>query len=78
LTRKMQADLKKVRPGSVQTMWVPLNQSLTDLLNSGWAISSGGPATGLVLHQGSKWITCEVNEGAMFGSPPASHCLSLN
>jgi hypothetical protein len=76
--RKTEANIKKLRPGWVQTVFVPLKLSLTDLLNSGWTISNGAPGTGFVLQQGNKWAICEIDDGREFGSPPSSHCVSLN
>jgi hypothetical protein len=76
--RKMEADVKKPRPGWLPSMLVPVNQSLTDLLNNGWTISGGGMGIGLMLHRENKWLACEIDDGRMFGAAPTSHCVALN
>ena len=67
-----------LRSDQLPTTWKALNQSLTDLLDSGYIIVSGISGS-YVLHNSNaqRWVSCEISPPS-FGNPAASHCMALN
>lgn len=67
-------------PKRLPTMAEPMTESLEKLLSSGWVVTSGSPAIGMILRNDRRWAMCElvVNEPRVDDRTGASRCYRLN